>query len=133
MKNVGLLMIYIGIVIFIASILTGVTIDPVNPKYVIYLEWLMGLGQILVISGIGFILYDIAAKHHGKGSPVIKEKQRKEQTKAKEAILDCPNCNQKNKFPFSMVGSVVECPNCQTKVKIEAVQEQTGKEDFKWD
>lgn len=133
MKYVGLLMISMGIVVFIASILTGITTDAENTKFVMYMEWLMGFGQLLVIAGIGFILYDIAEKQIRSKPQKVKERTTEKQVQAKEAEMDCPNCNQKTKFPFSMVGSIVECPNCKTKVTIKVVQGRSEKEDYKWE
>jgi hypothetical protein len=133
----------IGLILIVLAIIFALfawSIDPAssenredlgNAKNASNARW---VSLLLVLAGIGFILYDKQEKHGIIAQPRVKEKKTEEQKVPKEAVLDCPNCNQKTKFPYSMIGSIVECPNCKTKVNIEGVQAKIeGDEDFKWE
>jgi ribosomal protein L37AE/L43A len=134
MRSIGLRAIIIGLVIYILSFIAGITVEINNTRQLMYISWSVGFSQLLVFAGIGFILYDIAARHGIKEFPKTREKPKEEPMDAKEAVMDCPNCKQKTKFPYSMIGTIVECPNCKTKVTIEGVQGKSGnKEEFRWD
>lgn len=129
MRTYGLYMIISAIVIFIIISLIELNIGLTNYEHLRYVAWLKALSPLLIYSGIGFILYDIAAKHGIEETSKSREKQIKEQTEKKEAIMECPECNQKAKFPVSMIGSTVQCPNCKTEVNIEGIQEKTTQDE----
>ncbi|UCG69002.1 MAG: hypothetical protein JSV09_14645 [Thermoplasmata archaeon] len=75
MRSIGFLVIVIGILIFIISGLVeyGIANREEGKSYtdvqneILLANWLENFSQILVLAGIGFILYDIAVKGGDKG------------------------------------------------------------------
>jgi hypothetical protein len=55
-------MIISAILIFLILFGFVVILKPTHPDQLMYAGWLLSLAPLLVFSGIGFILYDIAAK-----------------------------------------------------------------------
>jgi hypothetical protein len=148
LRNIGLTIIIVGIVVFIISGIIDVNESEADERLAdtdnqseanneaskiederIFAGWLMGLSQLLVFSGIGFILFDIAERHGIKETEKTRETQKKDSAELKAAIMVCPRCERQTKYPISMIGRTVECPYCKLKVEIDGIQEEPEKDE----
>lgn len=116
MRSIGFIVIVIGIVISIIAWhydpgLVNDEEDVSNMRNANNLRW---ISLILAFSGIGFILYDVAAKGSERGTSKLRERFKGEQS----AVMVCPHCNQKFRFGKSLIGSIGECPHCEKEVEL---------------
>lgn len=133
MRTYGVYMIITAIAISFVTFVIEMTFKPSNINQIITLAWFNALSPLLIFSGIGFILYDIAAKHGIEEPSRSQEKLIKERTDIREAVLEYPRCNRKSKFPISMIGSIVECSFCKETIKLEGIHEADEKDEgVKW-